>query len=469
MILILLCAPLALSGCATYEPSPIDAQAHRQAWQARTPESEPVRAFIQQLSEQNQGNPPAFDVADGLSLAEAELVALVYNPGLRLSRLQAGITAVSAEQAGRWDDPEFELGLLRSLDGGSDPWIIGSGLAITIPISGRLHVEKARATAAHLTALDAVAEAEWRVRYELRLAWLAWSATSMRLQAQSQFIESIDPIAQQMRRLAEAGEVPRTESALFAIERSQREYELRQLRGELAEQEQGLRALMGLSPSAPLELMPSLSLALQSESDSEAQTNPVAALPERNPTLQRLSQAYEVAEQTLLREIRKQIPDLTIGPSYESDQGQSNIGLIGSIPIPLFNLNRQAIAEAQASRELARAEFETTYERLIGELAVVQARAAAIEDERAVVTEQTVPLIDRQLSDATRLLQIGETDSLIVLESFVRSHETKLHLIDLHLRQASTAAQLQYLVGPAQNPTQPAATATTGQAEEVSP
>ena len=51
---------------------------------------------------------------------------------------------------------------------------------------------------------------------------------------------------------------------------------------------------------------------------------------------------------------------LTLGPMYESEQGQSRIGFFGVVPLPFLNANRRGIAQARASRELARAAFETT-------------------------------------------------------------------------------------------------------------
>ena len=62
--------------------------------------------------------------------------------------------------------------------------------------------------------------------------------------------------------------------------------------------------------------------------------------------LRQLREEYEVAEHALHREIRKQYPDLTIGPLYETDQGQSRLGFLGATPLPLLNATRPGIAEA---------------------------------------------------------------------------------------------------------------------------
>ena len=96
----------AAAGCQTYEPRPLDLPGHVAAWSQRAPESETVRAFAERLAAADASETTTFDPADGLTLDEATLVALVYNADLRVERLRAGVSAASAGHAGRWDDPE---------------------------------------------------------------------------------------------------------------------------------------------------------------------------------------------------------------------------------------------------------------------------------------------------------------------------------------------------------------------------
>lgn len=455
-------AALAVAGCHRYEPRALDLGAHDGAWRARSPASDEVRAFADRLVAEGAARAGAFDAGDGLSADEGEIVALVFNPDLRLARLRAGVAAASAEHAGLWDDPQFEIDLLRITESVSNPWVITPGLAITLPISGRLEAEKSRADAAAQAALVRVTEEEWRVRRDVRLAWLEWSAARLRHDEQRALLDALRSLAASTARLAEAGEMLRTEAALFALERSQREYELVRMRGRTAEAEQRLRALLGLAPAAPVELIPSFSPGAMDSASGE--------ISERNPTLARLRREYEVAEQSLRREVRKQYPDLTIGPLYETDQGQSRIGFLGAIPIPVLNANKQGIAEAEAEREVARAAFETQYERTVGAFAAVSARAESLGAERAAIVAEMVPLVDRQMADARRLLELGESGGLVLLESLGRAHDTKLHLIDVRLDEASALAELAFLSGPAPSAPPPGSGDVAPEAtEEVKP
>lgn len=460
----LVCVLSMLAGCQSYQPKPLDPQSHREVWHERTPGDETVRVFASSLAESGYTDAAGFDPEDGLSLPEAELVALVFNPDLRLARLRLGMVAVSAEHAGRWDDPEAAIDVLRITESVSNRWVITPSLAFTVPISGRLEAEKARAEAALAAELEQVAESEWQTRLDVRVAWLTWSAARLREAETEKLIDSMAGLVDSTRQLAETGEIPRTEAALFEIEHMQRRNALRRLRGDLVAAEQRLRSLMGLSPDAPVSLQPSLE-GLDAPLDM-----PFDAIAERSVTLSRLRAEYEEAEQVLRREVRKQYPDLTIGPLYESDQGQSRIGFLGGLPLPVFNANRQGIAEAWAERELARAAYETAYERLVGSVSQVRARIVSLQAQRNELTTDLAPRVDQQLDDARRLLELGEGGGLVLLESLVRAYDTKLSLVDVRLDEARAVAELSYLAGPADRTgTQPVDEPAAPTGSEVNP
>jgi len=439
---LVLCASALVTGCRSYQPQPLTPTEHREAWHRRTPSDESVRAFAQRLSQEGDDSAASFDPADGVSLAEAELVALIYNPDLRLARLDAGVAEASAKYAGRWDDPELEAELLRVTENVSKPWVLGAGLSITLPISGRLEIEKAQARAEQRVALQRIAEAEWQTRHALREAWFDWSAAALKSQEQAELIKEVDRLEDSMRQLADAGEASPIEAAVFTLERTQRLAAMVRSRGEAAELEQRVRALMGMSPDADLRLLPAVSLSNDEDPPS------LAGMGEHNPTLIRLSEAYDAAEQNLRREIRKQVPDLTIGALYEREDGQSKVGLAGGIPLPILNLNRRAIVEAKAERALARAQFETEYEKLAGQFAAAQLRLQSLRTEHEVLVQQAVPLIDKQLADARQLLEIGESDTLVLLDSLTRAYDTKLRLIEVRQEESQARARLRLLAGP---------------------
>lgn len=427
------------TGCQTYQPEALARPAQKEEFHSRQASHESVEKFAKRLGETTSYK-KSFNARDGLSISEGQTVALVFNPDLRVARLRAGVSEATAKYAGLWDDPELSIDVLNITSNVPDPWIIGSALAFTLPVSGRLKVEKQRAEAAKHAELDRVAEAEWKVLRDVCEEWLVWSAYQYRLQQAEVMDSKLNSIVASTSRLANAGELVKTESALFTIERASRRAEKERFRSELEESEQRLRSLMGLSPSADLRLISTLSAGSSPFGDNEPSDS--------HPTLARLRSEYEVAEKTLHREIKKQYPDITLGPQGESDEGQSRIGFIGAIPVPILNSNKGGIAEAKAEREVARAAYETEYERLVGQIAAKRARLRGLQSRRATITETLVPLVDTQLADAERLVELGEGGSLILLESLVRGHEAKLELIDIQLENARAKNELRYLIGP---------------------
>jgi outer membrane protein TolC len=431
-------ALLALASCQTFQRSPLNLPAHIEDWRARSVASEKVATFSERLRDSPAGA-SSFNPGNGISPREGETIALVYNPDLRLARSKVGVAKATAEFAGLWQDPEFSLDVLRIAEGVPDPWVVGSALSFTLPVSGRLQAEKGLAEAEVYAELEKVAEEEWEVVRDLRNAWISWSADRLRLEQTRAIVNSLDGIVDSTAKLAELGEIPKTEASLFAIEQTSRRSEIEQLRGEVAAGEQEVRALLGLSPSASLQLESALSTRnIVSENGD---------LAENNPTLRRLKREYEISERTLLREIRKQYPDLTLGPQAESDEGQSRIGFIGAIPLPILNSNKGGIATARAEREVARAAYETEYERKTGQVAALRARLASVQAQREAVARDLIPLVDQQVEDARTLLALGESESLVLLESLVRTHEAKLKIINLQHQDSTVRNDLRFLLG----------------------
>ena len=129
-------------------------------------------------------------------------------------------------------------------------------------------------------------------------------------------------------------------------------------------------------------------------------------------------------------------------------EGQSRIGFIGAIPLPILNSNKGGIAKARAEREVAQAAFETEFERTVGRLAGLRTKQRAIRAQRRTIDKDVIPLVDRQVADARRLLELGEGGSIVLLESLVRAHEAKLKLIDLQLEESNTNNEIRHLLGP---------------------
>lgn len=432
------------SGCQHLPPQPLDLAATGAALQARQIDVEPVRAYADALAAVSTADPTSFGVSDGLSLTEAQAIALWYNPSLRIARLEAEQARATAQAAGRWADPElgFETGeksvdaeaggFLRDAGDTTRSWISAPSLSITIPLSGRLGAEKRLSRSMQEVAQLRAVEAEQRLLTELRDAWSRWTATRQRISLLDEHLALLARFTGPADALATAGEVAPSGARLFRIESLRKDAERAREQAAEAEQRAGLLELMGLVPEAPVELLPTLS------TESPAEAEPI----ETHPALLRAAAEYRAAEDQLRVELRKQYPDLTLSPTY-TDEGDETSLVVGmGFPLPVWNANREGIAAAVAARDLARARAEAEYRQLLAERAKAQAALEGSRAQRERLLEGVVPVIDAQVSESLALLEVGELDIVVLHEALTQALETKLELLDAILAEAIAASRL---------------------------
>lgn len=428
-------------GCQRDRAAPVDVPGHHAAFLSRTPESPEVGALAQALA-RRAPNVPEFDPADGVSCAEGELIALVYNADLRVARLRAGVTRASAQTAGLWEDPTLGVDLARIINSTPEPWKAFGSLGLTIPLSGRLEAQEQRAAAEHAAELERLAQREWATRMELRRAWSEWSALEAQLGATRAFLERAEQVLGVVDTMERAGEMPRSEARLFRIEKAAKGADLAMLESSVRSAELRIKRLMGLAPDAAVALVPGAMMARRDGGEDRA------ALVERSPLVRIALAEHEVAEKALLREIRAQYPDLQLAPGFGREEGMDQVLLGISVPLGIFNANRGGIAAARAQREVARASVEAALEDAIAMARAAEERIEALARRRDTLEGEIVPMVDAQYADARELARLGEVNTLVLLESLTRQHEAKLLLIAAERDESLAAIDLDEVLGP---------------------
>ena len=446
----------ALVGCQSYERSPLDLVEHRSAFSSRLGSTEAIGRFAERLAQRDGAVAVRFDPTDGLTRAEGEVLALFYNADLRIARLEAGVALATFETAGLWSDPRFGFNGAEILSP-AGPFEYGIRLNLTIPISGRLGVEKARAGAAYEAELRRIVDAEWRTRARVGSAWASWSTACERVRLLREVVGQVERIASITDRLESAGELTRIEARLLRVELVETRAEI--ARAELDEASAKIRllGLLGIPPDSLVELVP----AFGGEWDGDVEVS-VDRLIGANTLLAVRRAEYQVAEESLRLEIRKQYPDMTLGTGLGSEGGDDRLLLGLSIPIPVLNANRAGIAQARAARDVARVDAETTYERLTRELALARASFEAARIQREAFERDLVPMLDKQSSEVERLADLGEVNTLILLETVTRRFEAKSRLLDLRLAELRAAIEITRLLGPEAPVSPPPFDAQTG-------
>lgn len=438
-----------LVGCQTYSPIPLDLSRHSADLGDRLATEESIRAFSQRLEADHPDRSQDLDLTDGIDAAEAEVIALFYNPDLRLARLRAGIALANAENAGLWEDPVFGFDGAELLSP-SGPFEFGLNLSLTIPVSGVLEVEQDRANALYDAQWWRVLGAEWSMRTQVRDAWANWATANERLALVNEIVQAVEGIGVISSRLEDAGELTRLEARLFQAQHATARMDRGFAEAEAEKARLDIVALMGLSPDSAVSLVPSTI-----ESDIPDGANDIERLIQTNTDLAVLRADYQSAEETLRLEVRKQYPDIEIGAGLGSEDDDDRLLLGAAIPLPVFNANRGGIAEARANRELARAAAETEFVRLAFQLKSTRARLVSVQQRRKILEQELVPMLDEQAEDIDRLAGLGEFDTFILLETVNRRFEAKNQILALHLQELQGRIEIIRLLGPAVTP-QPA-------------
>ncbi|MCC6573007.1 MAG: TolC family protein [Planctomycetes bacterium] len=432
---------LLLAGCQGYQRWDLDPEGARREWRERDVFAPDVVAFAADLAKR-EAAPRVYNPADGVDLAEAEVICLFFNPELRAKRLDAEVQLASAREAGRWDNPEFDVSIGRVLESVAEPWKLAAGISFTIPLSGRPGIERDLAFAQHRVQWREVLNAEWETLITLRALWRSHAATLRRAALIEDHLRAVNAALDRADKLVKAGELHTTDGRLLTIEQVLTRADLADTNRLVDQQRREIKAWLGLAPSAQLEFRPSLNAAPTptAERDDLARENSPAVAIKR--------EEYEVAEHSLRLEVQKQYPDLRLGPSFELDDGQSAIFLGLGIPIPLLNQNQQGIAAGIAARRAARAHFDAACLRLYADLDLARVQLSRARTLRGDLETNLAPLVDKQMEETNRRAELGEFDALLMLEALKSHLEAKQRILDAALAEAEATDALAALAGP---------------------
>lgn len=428
---LLMIAGLALlGGCASYTRKPLLAEEFQQVLERRTPSDPAVAEGV---------TDDAYVPNDGLTLEEAELLALFLNPRLRSARQDAQVLKASAQYAGLWDDPEIGADALRILEDVEKPWIAGASLSFTIPISGRLSVAKDQAEAEARAAVVEAWTEEQQVLLELRQAWAEWEAATASLDVSRRLFTDLQRLVELTNRREELGELIAAEAVAFRLAEARLRLDMEQIEADETQARLRLIDLLGLLPGAEVTFI--------SDEASEAAT---AVGPDvvyqRSPQVVLAAARYQAAEERLRLEVRKQYPDINLGPLYGYEEGMSRLGLGFSIPIPILNANRQGIAEADAARDAARAEWEQVVQDSLTAKAQSEAALAAGQQRVSTLRQTIVPLAAQQIDQARQLAELGELNTLLILDALEAEREAALDLIEAEANVQALIARLRFVL-----------------------
>jgi len=411
---------VALCGCQSYHPLRVDIEDDLRNWQ------------VSGLPVVDVKGESKFCLDDGVDLEEAQGIALVYNWELRCKRSSLAVSLAGVKYGGLWDDPVFGFDTKRILNSVKKPWIFGNSFQVTVPVNGVKGLQKEVAKRGRLVAFAELEVAKWECLADLRRAWYEWSALSVEVAIRRNYLAIISKVLGRAKRLVVSNELQLVDLRLFQIEASSQKAKLQRTVLELAGKRLHILQLLGLSSECPLRLIANFEVV----EISDVQFSKIVS---SHPLLLLQRLRLDESEEVLRREIRKQYPDLQIGLLNEYEDGNGKLGANVGLSLPLWNRNRQAIAEARARRLVMKRELQNRVCSLSNSLAIIKSGYELNHGYRLELEGQVLPLVERQLADISKLLQLGEVNLLLLFEALNGSLETKLEILQAHKKEVISA------------------------------
>lgn len=398
------------SGCVRYHPEPISPAQTLDDFQARRLDAPALGEFLSAHGAELPWPPMAWEL-HGLTMA-----AFYYSPELDVARARWGVARGGVITAGARPNPNLTAALGYNSTTPADeitPWIPEGALDLPIEVAGKRGIRIRQAEELSESARLEILTVAWQIRSRVRQAFLDFyvAGQSDSLLAQQEEIQAAT-LAILQARLA-AGEVSAFEVTQARINLANS----RLARLDGAQKSAAARSELADALGIPPVALDSVSFSFQGLGRITGEL-PAAelrrqALVNRSDILGALAE-YQASQAELQLEVRKQYPDISLGPGYQLDQTDSKWTLGVSLELPVLNRNRGPITQAAARREEAAAHFLAVQSRALGEIEAAIAAARAATAQVAAADSLLVELTQRDRS-AQAAYQVGEISRLELL------------------------------------------------------
>jgi len=395
--------------CVRYAPKPLKPEVLEAEFRSRTFNNPGLQDFARRQcgNAGRQWPPPTFD------LNALVCAGLYFHPDIAIARAQLR-EAEAAVIAAR---PRTNPGI--SAEGGYNrtPESVatyGVSPVFTIETAGKRGYRILEAEKLADAARISIAETEWRVRSDIRAAFVAYCFSRRRLgpvEAQQRIDTEVVEIYE--KRL-EAGDAARPELIAAHNQQASTGLSMRAAEANVAQTRAALAVAMGI-PETVLQSARLTEAALDEPPSPESlplRKVELAGLLHR-ADLRRILDEYAAAEAHLRLEIANQYPDIPLTPAYSFQEGFPAYTLGSAIDsIPVFNRHQGPIAEADTRRAELKGRFVALQSHAIAQT------TSALEQYRAAIdtwadARDRLQAIGREREQAVRAaFNAGDADRL---------------------------------------------------------
>jgi cobalt-zinc-cadmium efflux system outer membrane protein len=360
------------------------------------------------------GNEPK----ESLTLAKALALALAKSPELAASAAERSAREAHARQAGLLPNPELRAEMENV--GGSGDRQGFEETETTVGLSQLLETAGKRGKRRHVARLDAELAGFDHESRKLAVlsattkAFVRALAARQRLRLATELEQLANDGVDAMRAQVAAGAAPAVEVARARVTLGKSTVVLRRAEHDLRAAETALAATWGGDRLAPFEL--------------EGELTPARSLPgadaidvgsAEGPDVVRWGTELEERRAAVAMEEAARIPDVTVGAAgrHFSDNGDNALVFDLSVPLPIFNRNQGAIAEARHRLDKARAEREAAAASIRAAIAATRAELTAAHEQAMRLRDEVIPEAQRAFEGARAAYRQGAFRSVDVLDA----------------------------------------------------
>lgn len=428
-----------LTGCATYQPLPLQptAKLNHDLQQLHMDSSK--HAELPDMWKNSSVN-----TDDGLN--EIEIVQLVVLNSPHLAAVQATRLDAQAQlmQAGLLPDPQ--LNVSADFPRGNDPALVTAysfGLGFDLQSLITRGARQSAATKQARTVYLQVLWQEWQIIQQARMLYRRALIQGSQIElTHAQFLKTQNSWQVQKDAL-DQGNVTMDTEGLARTSMMDAEAVWFEARRQRSSTMHNLALLLGLSPQVDIPLSPpdqGLSALITTPIQEKDFQLVLAHLDQQRPDLLALQAGYQAQESRVRAEVLSQFPGITIGANSLRDTGSIwSLGPFINLNLPLLNGNRGNIAIARATRARLRAEYRDRMTTAGIEASSLVADQQLAYDE-LVALQEKMPDLNALMQRMRTALADGNVD-MLTFTTLQNSHFAQ-HMKVMALQQALLEQQV---------------------------
>jgi len=426
------------AGCAHYQPKPISADQAVATFEQRTLSDAGLKAYVERNGHHELASLPL----SSWDFPNLTLAAFYFHPDLDLARAKWAVAKGGEISAGERPNPTVSVAPgYNTTTPTPSPWFVTATLDVPIETAGKRGYRIAQANQLSEAARMNIASAAWQVRSRVRRSLLEFHVareTEVLLQKQQ---ATQAEIVRLLLAQFDAGAVSAFEVTQARIALDNSRLALRDAEKQSGEARAQLASSVGLPVSALEGVLLSFAGLTQEPPELPPAEVRRQALLNRADILGALAE-YAASEAALRLQIAKQYPDVHFNPGYEFDQGDNKWSLGLSLTLPMLNQNQGAIAEAEARRSEAAAQFIAVQARVIGDVerAVAAYRAALAKTATA---DALLANSKKQEQTAKAMIEAGEISKLALSATQLELNQNALARLDALVKAQQALGQME--------------------------